>query len=169
MHGCHLQRLLSRSCGRRSTLRWAAALAAVGTTGIFRPALAARGWCRSDPLVRIDDELMYIVCTAPRTIRQATTGPTEIVVTVPGGIQTKLVAAGASFGKGETVRFAYSREAVDAKSGIDIKVEARVPAGEDLPIGLEVARRTRGNHKKPARAQGRTNRWVALLTKLSAA
>jgi hypothetical protein len=166
MHGNLRHRLLTRSCGRRSALLWAAALAAAGTSGTFRPAVAARGWCRSDPLVRIDGELAYIIATAPRTIRKAVTGPTEIVVTVPMGVQTKLVAAGSTFGEGETVRFAYSQDRAEASLGIDITVEAKVPAREDLPIGLEVARRTRGNHKKPTRANGRTNRWVTLSTTL---
>jgi hypothetical protein len=166
MHGCHLQRLLSRSCGRRSTLIWATALAAAGTAGVFRSANSARGWCRSDPLVRIDGELAYVICTAPRTIREVITGPTEIVVTVPWGVQAKLIAAGSGFGEGENVRFAYSGEPAD-KSGFDITVDTRVPASEDLPIGVEVARRTRGNHKKPAHANGRTNSWLTLSTKLS--
>jgi hypothetical protein len=167
MHGCHLQKLLSRPCGRRATLRWATALAAVGTAGAFQSAISARGWCRSDPLVRIDGELVYIVFAAPRTIRKVVTGPTEVVITVPLGVQTALVAAGSGFGEGETVRFVQSRETIESRSDFDILVETRVPASEDLPIGLEVARRTRGNHKQPARANGQTNRWIALSTKLS--
>jgi hypothetical protein len=117
--------------------------------------------------VRIDGELAYIIAIAPRTIRQMVTGPTEFVVTVPWGIQTKLVAAGSGFGHGETVRFVYSREIVASESGVNIRVEARVPASEDLPIELEVARRTHANHKKPAQAKGQTNRWITLSTMLS--
>lgn len=148
--------------GRRHILLSAAALAA-GIAGPPRPAEAARGWCRTDPLILIDGELADIFCTAPLSMLLQATGPTEYVVTLPRGVDGKLLLAGPGFLKGETLEFRHSRKLKKTKSGIEIKVAVRVPAKEDLPIGLEFAPRILGI-LNPDRAEGFANSWVSLRT-----
>jgi hypothetical protein len=159
---------LERRCGRRQAIATLATLAAAGTAMLNRSADAARGWCRSDPLIRIEDELVYVVFSAPVSIRRRVTGPTEIVVRVPTGVETEVISEGSGFGEGEIVRFEEMAGAVMFGSNIPIEIEATVPAREDLPIAMEFARRTRGRHT-PERAEGWTNNWLRLSVEMSAA
>jgi hypothetical protein len=149
--------------GRRHILLATAALAA-GIASATHSAEAARGWCRTDPLILINGELADIFCTAPLSMLLQATGPTEFVVTLPRGVDGKLLLAGPGFLKGETVEFRHSRRLEKTKSGIEIKVAVRVPAKEDLPIGLEFAPRLLGI-LNPDRAEGFANSWVSLRTK----
>ncbi len=123
---------------RRQVLMTSAALAG-GIAGTTRSAEAARGWCRTDPLILIDGELADIFCTAPLSMLLNATGPTEYVVTLPRGVEGKLLLAGPGFLKGETLEFKHSAKLEKTKSGIEIKVAVKVPAKEDLPIGVEFA------------------------------
>jgi hypothetical protein len=148
--------------GRRHVVLAAAALAA-GIGGATHSAEAARGWCRTDPLILIDGELADIFCTAPLSMLLKATGPTEYVVTLPRGVDGKLLLAGPGFLKGETLDFRHSEKLERTKSGIEIKVAVRVPAKEDLPIGLEFAPRILGI-LNPDRADGFANSWVSLRT-----
>jgi hypothetical protein len=134
-----------------------------GIAGTTRSAEAARGWCRTDPLILIDGELADIFCTAPLSMLLNATGPTEYVVTLPRGVEGKLLLAGPGFLKGETLEFKHSAKLEKTKSGIEIRVAVRVPAKEDLPIGVEFAPRILGI-LNPDRAEGFANSWVSLRT-----
>jgi hypothetical protein len=154
----------SRGVSRRIAIRLLMALATTMTLGAARTISAARGWCRSDPLVRVDGRLAYVIYSAPWTIRQATTGPTEIVFSIPHGVKAELIAPGPGLGEGESVRFVPTSSLHKTKSGVQVRVAARIPADTELPIRLECARRTRAARNNPAIAEGTTNLWVTLLS-----
>jgi hypothetical protein len=155
-----------RRLGRRTVLLGAVSLAA-GLTGATRwPAHAARGWCRSDPLVSIDGILAYVVCSAPPAIRQNVTGPTEIIISVPLGIDASLVSHGSGFGKGDTVRFKQSSSLARTDAELDVEINVRVPASEKLPVGVEFAPLTNAGQKDAVFIEGHTNSWITLTTQL---
>lgn len=99
---------LNHESDRRRVVGLAIALATSGLAWTVRSATAIRGWCRSDPLILIDGHLADIVCDAPLEALFKVNGPTQIVVTVPHGVQANLVLAGPGFGRGEQVSFANS-------------------------------------------------------------
>jgi hypothetical protein len=151
-----------RGMSRRQLLG-AAGLATFGLGSAAMDAGAARGWCRTDPLILINGELADIFITAPLSMLFLATGPTEYVVTLPKGVRGVLILAGPGFLKGETLRFEHSDKLEKTRKGIEIKVAARVPAKKDLEIGLEFAPRILGI-LNPDRAEGYTNSWVSLKT-----
>jgi hypothetical protein len=125
----------------------------------------SKGWCRSDPLILIEGVIADIFCTAPLTAPLLVTGPTEIVVSVPVGVQPALVLAGAGFGRGEIVRFEERNRLQQSAEGLEVEVEVYVPAGLELPIGVELARNLVGI-LDPTRAEGVTNQWITLGKRL---
>lgn len=153
------QALATQRIGRRTLITSAGLLSA----GLVMPrsAEAARGWCRTDPLILIDGELADIFCTAPLSMLVKATGPTEFVVTLPKGVSGTLILAGPGFLQGERLRFEYSHDLAKTSRKIEINVAVHVPAEEDLPIGLEFAPRLLGI-LKPDRADGKANSWVSL-------
>lgn len=150
---------------RRRVLQSAVALAAMAAVGDHQPAQTARGWCRSDPLIAIEDVLVDIFCTAPLLAPLRVTGPTEIVVRVPVGVKAALILAGPGFGRGERVRFEKRRRLKRSAKGVKVEVAVYVPADRKLRIGVEFAPRIVGI-LNPVRAQGVTNEWIILTTHL---
>lgn len=163
MDSTSLNLFLLRRLGRRQAIVMCAALLA-GTTDLTHPTLAARGWCRSDPLLRIGDELVYVVFSAPQTIRREVTGPTTIVVRVPKGTKAERISHGSGFGAGEVVRFEETASSPEAT--IPVEIEASIPASDDLPVTMEFSRRTRGR-QTPVLSEGRTNVWIRLSATVS--
>jgi hypothetical protein len=150
---------------RRRVLQTAVALATMAVVGDHQLAHAVRGWCRSDPLIAVEDVLVDIFCLAPPTTPLHVTGPTEIVVSVPVGVRTALIVAGVGFGRGERVRFKEERRLKQSAAGLQVKVEVYVPADRKLPIEVEFAPRIVGI-LNPDRAEGVTNNWITLATRL---
>ncbi len=125
----------------------------------------SRGWCRSDPLILIEGVVLDIFCSAPLTAPLYVTGPTEIVVSVPAGVQPALVLAGVGFGRGELVRFEERNRLQQSAEGLEVEVEVYVPARSELPIGVVFARNLVGI-LDPTRAEGVTNEWISLGKRL---
>jgi hypothetical protein len=106
-----------------------------------------------------------IFCSAPVTAPLYVTGPTEIVVSVPVGVQPALVLAGAGFGRGERVRFEERNRLQQSAEGLEVEVEVYVPASSELPVGVVFARNLVGI-LDPTRAEGVTNEWISLGKRL---
>lgn len=138
------------------------------TAGLGAPARVAeagRGWCRTDPLMLIDGDLVDIFCTAPLSMLLSATGPNEIVVTVPKGVKAYLVLAGIGFGRGEIVRIEKSADLEKKRRSVEVHVDVFIPARENLEVGVEFAPRILGI-LNPDTAEGFANSWVTLKTKL---
>jgi hypothetical protein len=125
---------------------------------------AARTWCRTDPIITINGELADIFTLAPVEDLPKITGATQIVVVVPTGVSTSLIATDAGFGYGETVEFRTSESLRVTANGIEVVIRVYVPAKSNkVPIRVEFAPRAIGL-LSPASATGTTNSWVVLKT-----
>src|SRR3954466_6253776 len=66
------------------------------TSGAF----AGRTWCRTDPVVTINDSVADVFVGGPLTAPLQVTGPTQVVVTVPMGVNAGLLLSDLGFGRG---------------------------------------------------------------------
>ena len=129
-------------------------------------ATASKGWCRTDPVVMIAGEVVDIFVSAPFDAPLHVTGPTEVVVTVPVGVDAQLVATDLGFGQGVEVTFAESARLKATANRIEVKTAVLVPATDSaMPVRVEFAPRVVGL-LAPAEAEGTANSWVALRTSL---
>jgi hypothetical protein len=125
-------------------------------------ALAARAWCKTDPLIMVDGELANIFVLSSLSAPLKVSGPTEIVVTVPEGVDARLILADLGFGRGQIVRFATSPDLMVTQAGIEMLIAVRVPSRDgSLPVRVEFAPRILGI-LDPASAEGVANDWVKL-------
>jgi hypothetical protein len=157
-----------RTLTRRAALAgFPAALAALAATA--RGAEARRAWCRTDPIVVIGGALADVFVSAPLgSLVQAVlsvTGPNEIVVTVPQGVNAWLLLSDLGFGRGNTVSFAQSADLQQTDSGIQVRVEVFVPAKTSFPVRVDFAPRLLGI-LNPVSVEGSSNTWITLTTDL---
>lgn len=133
---------------------------------LITPVSAGRSWCRTDPVIQVDGDLADIFVSGPPEAPLLVTGPTEIVVTVPIGVDTRLIVADLGFGKGQVVSFQKSSELHRTPTGIEIEVAIFVPAVDsDMPVRVEFAPRILGV-LSPDSAEGTANSWVILKTRI---
>ncbi len=129
-------------------------------------ALAGTGWCRTDPAIAIDGHLANVFVSAPLDAPLLVTGPTHIVVTVPPGVDTILVASSLGFGQGEIVEFAESPSLKATAESIDVRIKVYVPATDDtMPVLVEFAPEVVGI-LAPAAAEGTANTWISVKTEM---
>jgi hypothetical protein len=112
----------------------------------------------------IDGAIADVFVSAPLTAPLKVTGPTEVVITVPEGVETAVVLTDLGFGRGETVTFKESARLRRTADGVQLKVAVRVPARDDeMPVRVEFAPRILGI-LWPDSAEGTANDWVVLRT-----
>ena len=95
---------------------------------LVMPAQAGMGWCKNDPVVLIDGQLADIFVSAPLDAPLKVTGPTEIVVTLPVGVDASIVLTDLGFGQGERITFGASRALRVTSEGIQVRIAVHVPA-----------------------------------------
>lgn len=128
-------------------------------------AMGSIGWCKSDPVVQIGPNIVDIVLTAPADAPFKVTGPNEIVIMVPESVSATAVRL-VGFGRGEIVSVVHSEELAVTEDGIEVVVQAFVPATDDaMPVSVDFAPNVLGL-LAPARAQGVANSWITLETVL---
>ena len=128
---------------------------------------AQRAWCKTDPIVVIDGATADVFVSAPLgSMVQAlltVTGPNQIVVTVPQGVNAWLLLTDVGFGRGNVLTFAQSSDLHETAGGIEVRVQVFVPATGSFPVRVEFAPRLLGL-LWPASAEGTTNSWITLTT-----
>jgi hypothetical protein len=137
-----------------------------------RDARATHGWCQQDPIVKIDGQTADIFLSSHLEMLTLASGPAKIVVTVPTGISTRLVATDPGFGgNGYDVRFAESDRLTDNPNVLQVRIKVYAPALDDLTgvlpltLPLRVKFTPRGNGRLVAgEATGEANSWVTLRT-----
>ncbi len=144
---------LNLECSRRRTLCSAIGIAASALMWPVRSVGAIRGWCKSDPLILINGVLADITYDAPLDALLKVTGPTQVVVTVPHGVNAKLVLAGPGFGRGERVSFINPGQALDVE-GQAAYGEYGDPAGSEQQKGKK---KKRGKDKRSRKNKGRAS------------
>lgn len=164
----------STETGERRGLTFRTAAATVLMLGLAvgltpADAEAFRTWCRSDPVVSIDHDLADIFVAAPideLAVFQVT-GPTQIVVTVPRGIDAELVLKDpVAFGRGEEITFASSKRLRMTRNAIEVTIKVFVPAIDDsMPVRVEFVPRLR-DIVSPDSAEGVANEWIVLQTRI---
>jgi hypothetical protein len=129
-------------------------------------AQASVGWCRSDPVVIIDDEVADIFLSAPADAPLKVTGPNEIIVTVPDTVSASAIPVPLGFGRGESVTVVHSPDLQATADGIEVTIDVYVPSSDDaMPVRVEFAPRVAGL-LSPASAEGLANTWITLSTQL---
>ena len=142
------------------------ALFAVLSGPLTQDASASKAWCRTDPVVVIDGYITDIFVSGPLSALLTVTGPTELVVTVPTGVNAWVLLADLGFGRGTNVTFQESDELTKTRRGVEIEVAAYVPSSDEaMPVRVEVAPRILGI-LWPASAEGIANEWVVLRTRV---
>lgn len=145
---------------------FSAALAVLALMILAMPAAASKGWCRSDPVVLIDDNITDIYIDAPLNAPLLVTGPTELTITVPTGVDTQLIFADLGFGYGYELTFVESRSLRKTVTGVEVQIAVYVPAHDStMPVKLNLASGL-GGLLSPLSAEGTANSWVILKTKL---
>lgn len=123
---------------------------------------AARSWCRTDPIISINGQIVDVLVLAPNEDLSKITGATRVEVTVSSGVNAKLIATDRGFGFGETVTFSSSDTLRATAQGIDVDVRVYVPAtSSTVPIQVQFVPRSKGL-VSPASVTGTANSWVVL-------
>jgi hypothetical protein len=165
--------LSARCLDRRAAVRLLTVGALAGPAALRSPsAMAIKGWCRRDPIVKIGDLTVQIILSSDAAIHGRATGPTQLVFHVPTGIVTEFIADDPGFGHfGYDVRFTESHELVANNRSISVELHAYTPAedppGGPLPLLLEFFPRGDGD-PVVARAEGHANEWISLRANLAA-
>jgi hypothetical protein len=151
---------------RRTAILPALLLAACALLLAMPGASAGRSWCMNDPVVKIDGHVADVFVSSYVEMDAAATGPTQIVVTVPTGVSTELLAVDNGFGgHGYAVSFATSSRLKATATGIQVQVEVYAPATDgSLPVKVQFTPRSTGP-LKAASATGLANAWVTLKTR----
>jgi hypothetical protein len=154
---------------RRSMLRLiggaALATASVAALGASQ-ASAGRTWCKRDPVVKIDGKVADIFLSSYTELDRTTTGPAEIVVSIPRGSTGELLAADRGFGGyGYEVTFLVDETLKKSSISTQVQVKAFVPSADgSLPLKVDFA--PRSSDLRAASAQGLVNKyWVTLRTR----
>jgi hypothetical protein len=163
MRGLKLAEQSDRRIARGRFLLLLMAMLVVLFGPLAQQADASKAWCRTDPVVVIGGQITDIFVAGPLSALLVATGPTEIVVTVPTGVDAWLLLPDLGFGKGVNVSFEESSSLSTSRKGVQVEVAVFVPASEDIPIRVEVAPRVLGI-LWPATTEGTANQWLALST-----
>jgi hypothetical protein len=127
-------------------------------------ALGRVGWCRSDPVVKIGDDLADIILAAPADAPLKVTGPNEVVVIIPDTLSGAVVTT-IGFGKGENVTIVKSPDLRVTNDGIEVTIKVLVPANDNnMPVEVDFAPRIVGL-LAPDHAKGVANEWIVLKTR----
>lgn len=136
---------------------------------VIAPTSAGRAWCRADPVLLINGDVVDIQVGSSPEMSGAATGPIEMVVSVPRGTRANVVLNDFGFGRGYSIK----TEQVDGlPKGVRASVAVRAPASNgDLPVSVYGTRvsvdvagllKLRPNLLWAGQAQGSANGWVVL-------
>jgi hypothetical protein len=132
-----------------------------------RRAGAYRGWCRSDPTIRIEGAVVHLWVSGRLDEAYGVAGPTRVVFWVPPGTACELLEQDAGFGQGYEITYAED-DKLDAKHNKrEIAADVYVPttdAGSSQPILVEWI--PDGTVKRADTRRGKTNEWITAATKI---
>lgn len=151
---------------RRRSVNCALAFSILALALAVPGAGAGPGWCRTDPVVLINGRVADIFVSARFDDLTKVTGPTEIVISTPVGVDAELAIATLGFGHGEKVRFEESESLKVTQGRIEVRIKVRVPARSDaMPIRVEFAPHVVGV-LEPTQSEGNANEWISLRSGL---
>lgn len=148
---------------RRNVLRSLALAGAALAVG-RGDADAARVWCRTDPVFKIDGQVVDVWVASDVAMKTAATGPTRIVMTVPSGTIAQCIAKDLGFGYGYSISIVSSSLLKKTATSTPITVAVTVPSRDgSLPVRVDQTPRSPGT-VKGGWAEGLANRAVTLRT-----
>jgi hypothetical protein len=110
---------------------------------------AARiGWCRRDPILKINDKFVRVDVYSTKRILDVATGPTILRVHLPNQVDHRIWAEDEGFGKGWDIAFGSQESLKANKDGIEIQVNVFVPTPKDEILPVKVLISDPGNVKK---------------------
>lgn len=121
------------------------------------------GWCKTDPIVRIDNRVLDIGVASHERILESSTGPTLVRIFVPAGLRTEVLEIDRGFGYGWEIDWVRSQVLEVTEQGIPVRVAVRVPSTEDLAVQVQL---TDAAKRLVDQQIGRTNDWVRTETVL---
>ena len=127
--------------------RWAvstglAMIAVLALTG----SIFAAGWCRADPIVKINGEEVQVWVAIPANMQTAVNGPIQVQFGRPWNATTKVLYLDSGFnGHGERVTF-FDGPSANPDGSMNIQVFVTVPVDAsklpsgvwDVPVKLEI-------------------------------
>jgi hypothetical protein len=157
---------LSQPLSRRRALRLVAGslLAVPAGLRLADPAAAAWTWCRTDPVIKVDGQVLDVFVSSDVAMKDASTGPTKIKIYVPTGSSVGVYATDQGFGDGYSITLATTSTLKKTATSTPIRVEVYVPSSNGgLPVKVDITPRSIGRVKS-ATAQGWANAWVVART-----
>ncbi len=127
---------------RRTTISrlMTTAIAFVAVLAVVTSASAGRAWCRADPVLIVNGDVIDIQVSSQLEMYSSATGPIEMVVRVERGTRANVVLQDFGFGRGYDVEVEYVR---NMKRGVLAEVHLRAPADDSsLPVTVHGARVT---------------------------
>lgn len=141
-----------------------AALTGLGLTRQSDDALAARGWCQADPLLRIAGQQAHVYITSSRTMLRSATDKILLNVTLPRGVDGKLIDILSDFGEGYDVEFYSSRDMQVVDEMVPVRLAVYCPARDSsLPVTVEFVPVGDGP-LSVSNAAGTANDWILVTT-----
>ncbi len=129
---------------------------------VASPVFAARGWCARDPMVMIDGDIANILAAAPLSATLKVTGPNQLIITVPEGVEAYTVFADPGFGRGWKITYRESSKLKRTANGIQLDIRLYVPATDStMPVQLQFAPRIIGI-LQPTTVEGTANEWIVM-------
>lgn len=125
---------------------------------------AAISWCRTDPVFKIDGQVVDVWVASDVAMKSAATGPTAITVTIPPASSAQCIAKDRGFGYGYTIVIETSEALKKTAVLTPMIVSVSVPSSDDtLPVKVNLAPRSPGG-VLGGTAVGLANQWVTLAT-----
>ena len=123
---------------------------------------AWRTWCRSDPVVSIDGQLVDISVGIPPDQLFSVTGATQIVVKVPPKVSAELVVNDPAHGYPNEVSFRTSKRLDKTNRGIEVRIEVYVTASDDaMPVEVRVTPQVE-SLATPVVIEATANEWIVV-------
>jgi hypothetical protein len=127
---------------------------------------ASIGWCRSDPVLYIDNAVADVFVSIPSEDVTKVNGPTQFVITTSPEVESAVLLTTPGFGYGETATIMQSPSMKTSSTATELRIRVYIPATSGtIPVIVEFAPRVLGI-LAPASAEGTTNQWITLKTSL---
>jgi hypothetical protein len=130
------------------------------------PAAAGRTWCKFDPVLKIDGQVVDIFVSSVVEMKRLATGPTKIIVELPYGSSGSVCAVDSGFGGwGYDIEFDVNQNLAKSDTHTQVDILVLQPAAEkSLPVIVEFTPRGVGVLERASAVTGTANKWIAIET-----
>jgi hypothetical protein len=126
--------------------------------------LAATSWCRSDPHISVGGRTAHVTLGYDVSKPNTSTGPIQLIVTVPKGKATAILAQDLGFGRGWQVTFQESSQLPVTPGPTSVQLSVYVPATTNM--ALQLVSTPDCSPCPTSTKTGTANAWFTLLTQV---